>query len=140
MKTLRAQAGETVEFTGRVGDTEFRRWLAGARALLFPGLEDFGIVPVEAMSSGTPIIAYARGGACDYLIDGVNGVGFHVQDEDSLAQAITRFEAAESMFDRDVVRATVERFSASRFRDEITRVVSDELSRRALQRVPLPRE
>jgi len=126
---LQAVAGDTVEFAGRVGDTEFRRWLAGARALLFPGLEDFGIVPVEAMASGTPIIAYARGGACDYLLDGLNGVGFHHQDEESLAQAVLRFEANEEMFDRAVVSETVARFSAERFRDDIRNVVIRELRR-----------
>ncbi len=139
LRALRAVAGDTVEFTGRVNDTEFRSWLAGARALLFPGLEDFGIVPVEAMGSGTPIIAYARGGACDYLVDGVNGVGFQTQDEDSLARAILRFEAVEADFDRQVVRSTVERFSAERFRQEIVRLAHDELARRTLLPGAIPR-
>ena len=131
LSALQAVAGPTVEFTGRVSDPDFRRWLAGARALLFPGLEDFGIVPVEAMASGTPIIAYARGGACDYLREGVNGVGFDRQDEDSIIGAVMRFEAAEATFEREAISGSVARFSAARFRAAITALVEAEVARQA---------
>ena len=141
LSALQAVAGPTVEFTGRVSDPDFRRWLAGARALLFPGLEDFGIVPVEAMASGTPIIAYARGGACDYLLEGVNGVGFDRQDEDSIIGAVMRFEAAEATFEREAISGSVARFSAARFRAAISALVEAEVAR---QTAPvesiLPRE
>lgn len=112
---LQARAGASVEFVGRVSDAEFRFWLAGARALLFPGLEDFGIVPVEALARGTPLIAYARGGALEYLVDGVNGVGFARQDVDALCAAIARFESLEPCFLPESVRATAMRFEAAAF-------------------------
>ncbi|HSW12141.1 MAG TPA: glycosyltransferase [Solimonas sp.] len=120
---LRAMAGDGVEFVGRVSDAEFRRWLAGARALLFPGLEDFGMVPVEAMALGTPLIAYARGGALEYLVEGVNGLGFIEQSCEALCAALLRFEAREQEFSREAVRATVLRFDAARFRNEFSALV-----------------
>src|SRR5208337_5413766 len=64
-KALRRMAGKTVDFLGRVGDREMRASVAGCRALIFPGEEDFGIVPVEVQSFGRPVIAYASGGALE---------------------------------------------------------------------------
>lgn len=120
-------AGDTVEFVGRVSDTEFRRWLAGARALIFPGLEDFGMVPVEAMAHGTPVIAYARGGAHEYLVDGLNGVGFAEQNCESLVDAIRRFEALEPELQPVSIRATVLKFGPERFRAEMDTLIRKHL-------------
>lgn len=126
-RRLVSMAGNTVEFVGRVGDAEFRSWLAGARALIFPGLEDFGMVPVEAMAQGTPLIAYARGGANEYLIDGVNGVGFQEQNREGLVAAMLRFEALETRLTRATVRATVLKFSAQRFREQLQAQIGSRL-------------
>jgi glycosyltransferase involved in cell wall biosynthesis len=93
--TVRAQAGPGAEFLGRVPDAELPGLLAGARALLFPGEEDFGIVPVEAQAAGVPVIAYARGGVRDTVIDGQTGVLFGEQTVAGLCAAIERFETQE---------------------------------------------
>ena len=76
MKKLRAEAGPDVEFLGHLPDHEVRREYARARALLFPGKEDFGLTPLEAMASGTPVIAFGEGGARETVVDGVTGVFF----------------------------------------------------------------
>ncbi|WP_421793266.1 glycosyltransferase [Hydrocarboniphaga effusa] len=130
-KALKAMAGPNVHFAGRVSDDEFAGWLANARALLFPGLEDFGIVPVEAMANGTPVIAYARGGALEYLMDGVNGVGFSTQSVDALAAAIKRFESIESKLRPEAVRASVLRFGPERFQQQFLQVLDSLLDQRA---------
>ncbi|WP_172961070.1 glycosyltransferase [Oceaniglobus roseus] len=91
---LARRAGDTVRFLGRVDDARLRRYLAGCRALIFPGEEDFGIVPVEAMASGRPVIAYGRGGALDSVVDGETGLLFDTQSVDSLVDAVERFEAS----------------------------------------------
>lgn len=114
---LRARAGAGVEFLGRVGDDELDALLAGARALLFPGEEDFGIVPVEARAAGVPVVAYAAGGVLDSVRDGESGVLFAEQSGAGLADAILRFEARE--WDDAAVRHGVERFDRPRFRREI---------------------
>ena len=72
-------AGAEVEFLGRVSDDERDELLSGARALLFPGEEDFGIVPVEAQAAGVPVIAYGVGGAGETVLDGRTGVLFAEQ-------------------------------------------------------------
>ncbi|MDR2695308.1 MAG: glycosyltransferase [Deltaproteobacteria bacterium] len=98
-KRLRAMAGPTVRFEGRQPAASVRRWLQGARALLFPGEEDFGIVPVEAMAAGCPVIAYGAGGALDTVEDGESGLFFREQDAGALLDAIERFERLEKQFD-----------------------------------------
>lgn len=123
LAALKAIAGPRVEFTGKVDDAQFRRWLAGARALLFPGLEDFGMVPVEAMACGTPLVAYARGGAKEYLREGVNGTGFALQNCDSLVDAMLRFESMEPAIDPHAVRASVAEFASDRFARRFARYV-----------------
>ena len=88
---LRGIAGPTVEFVGQVDESLKTQLLRGARALLFPGLEDFGIVPVEAMSHGTPVIALGKGGVLDSVTSAA-GVLYNDSDANSLADAIGEFE------------------------------------------------
>lgn len=76
-----------------VSDEELRALYVGARALLFPGLEDFGIVPVEAQAAGTPVIAYGQGGALETVVDGKTGLFFREQTVESLCAALEEFES-----------------------------------------------
>jgi glycosyltransferase involved in cell wall biosynthesis len=110
----RAVAGPTVEFLGHVPQAELAELLAGARALLFPAEEDFGIVPVEAQAAGVPVIAFGRGGALDTVVDGRTGLLFGEQTVDSLCDAIVRFEARE--WPEAPLREHAGRFRADRFR------------------------
>lgn len=93
-RRLAAAAGPGVRFLGRVPFDKLRRYLACCRALIFPGEEDFGIVPVEAMAAGRPVIAYGRGGVRDTVIDGCTGLLFHEQSVEGLIDAVERFEAS----------------------------------------------
>jgi glycosyltransferase involved in cell wall biosynthesis len=118
-RVARAVAGPTVEFLGRVPEADLPELLAGARALLFPAEEDFGIVPVEAQAAGVPVIAYGRGGVRDTVVDGRTGVLFGEQTVDSLCDAIERFEARE--WPDAPLRENAARFAARRFRDGLAR-------------------
>ncbi len=89
---LEAEAGPSVTFCGRLSDAEVNYQVARCRALLFPGEEDFGMAPLEVAAAGKPCIAYRGGGATETIVEGVTGVFFDVQDVDSLAEAILRFE------------------------------------------------
>ena len=91
---LRRIAGPKTRILGRVSDEEMTRALARCRALIFPGEEDFGIVPVEALASGRPVIAYGRGGIRDSVRDGETGLFFHEQSVGALIDAVRRFEAS----------------------------------------------
>jgi len=114
-KRLRAAAGPTVRFEGRQPAERVRRLLQGARALLFPGEEDFGIVPVEAMAAGCPVIAYGAGGVLDSVQDGASGLFFREQNTASLLDAIERFERLEKEFDPAVLLRLARRFSPEQF-------------------------
>jgi len=112
-----ANGHASIELLGRVSDEERDRLLSGARALLFPGEEDFGIVPVEAQAAGLPVIAYGVGGATETILDGRTGVLFAEQTPRSLAAAIERFERLP--IDTEAVRANAARFGRERFRREM---------------------
>jgi glycosyltransferase involved in cell wall biosynthesis len=86
--TLEALAGPNIEFLGWVDEQQRRDLFARCRAFLFPGVEDFGITPLEAMAAGRPVIAYAAGGALETIIDGVTGRFFHQQSAAALAAAV----------------------------------------------------
>ncbi|NLT07150.1 MAG: glycosyltransferase family 4 protein [Solirubrobacterales bacterium] len=118
---LRERGAAGVEFLGRVSDAERDALFAGARALLFPGEEDFGIVPVEAQAAGVPVIAYGVGGACESVLDGETGVLFGEQTAASLAAAIDRFERL-GIAGSDAPRRQARRFGRECFRDEFARV------------------
>jgi len=123
LDALRAQAarGDGVELLGKVTASERDQLLGGARALLFPGEEDFGIVPVEAQAAGVPVIAYGVGGATETVLDGRTGVLFGEQSASSLAAAIERFEALE--LDVSLARENAGRFGRERFQAEMSAVI-----------------
>ena len=120
---LRAAAGPNVRFLGAVDDRTMAAWFGRCRALVHPGVEDFGIVPLEAMASGRPVIAYRRGGATETVVDGVTGIFFDEQTPEALTEAVERFEAAERSFDPTVIRTHSERFGGERFVEELRRFV-----------------
>ncbi|MDB4978223.1 MAG: group 1 glycosyl transferase [Candidatus Peribacteria bacterium] len=120
---LKHMAGPTVEFLGFVPDAELPQLYGGAKALLFPQYEDAGIVPLEAQACGTPVIAYARGGALDSVKNGVTGVFFTEQTPASISSAIQEFNTIRT--DPQTIRAHAEQFSATRFRERMQAAVED---------------
>jgi glycosyltransferase involved in cell wall biosynthesis len=109
--------GSRVEFTGWVSDDRLRDLYRGCRALLFPGLEDFGMCPVEAQACGRPVIAYGAGGALESVLPGTTGLFFPRQTVDSMTGTIEDFESRS--FDPGAARYSSLRFSRQRFVDEI---------------------
>jgi glycosyltransferase involved in cell wall biosynthesis len=123
MASVRERAtGEGIDFLGKVSDEQRDALMQGARALLFPGEEDFGIVPVEAQAAGLPVIAYGVGGAVETVLDGVTGVLFEEQTGPALAGAIERFEGL-AVAERDV-RENARSFGRERFRAEMAAVIA----------------
>jgi glycosyltransferase involved in cell wall biosynthesis len=112
---------------------------ARCRALVFPGVEDFGIVPVEAMASGKPVVAFDYGGARETVKDGVTGLLFHEQTANSLAEAVRSFESHHG-FDPRVIRAHAERFSEevfeNKFRSLVARVIPSSTESAAIRGMP----
>jgi glycosyltransferase involved in cell wall biosynthesis len=131
---LRARAGRTVEFLGRRDDGEIAELYRRCRALLFPGLEDFGIVPLEAMASGRPVIAYAAGGALETVVPlgskEPTGIFFHEQTVESLMGAIRRFEDAAHRFVPATLRAHAEQFDRPRFKAKMATYVETRVAAR----------
>lgn len=124
LEKLRKLAGPTIELLGWQTDQEIRDHLRRSRALLFPGHEDFGIVPLEASACGTPVIALARGGATETILPADEtsaGTGYFFDEPtiDSLAAAIEACEASPERFCAQRAREQAERFSAPRFEREL---------------------
>jgi glycosyltransferase involved in cell wall biosynthesis len=123
---LRRQAGPDVHFLGWQPDEVIRDHLRRCRALLFPGEEDFGIVPVEAMATGTPVIALGRGGATETVVSldrpgrqQPTGLWFAEQSAECLAEAIAHFERRAGAFDPVAVRRHALAFSTPRFAQQL---------------------
>lgn len=114
LETVRKLAGPTVTILGSQKFDVLRHHYARCRALIFPGEEDFGIVPVEAMASGRPVLAYRRGGALETVVEGVTGLFFDTQSADSIAEGVRQMEATE--FDVAAILAHAQGFSTAEFR------------------------
>lgn len=113
-KHLVAMAGPTITFVKHASDTELPEYFAKAQAFIFPAFDDFGIVPVEAMAAGTPVIAYRAGGALDYVQEGQTGLFFDKQNVPSLLKALRSFK--EIKFHHDAIRGHVQSFSPEHFK------------------------
>ena len=119
-KVLERTAPPNITFMGKIGFTELKRYMATCRALIFPGDEDFGIIPVEVQASGRPVIAYGRGGVLDTVIDGRTGVLYTERGAEGLVAAVERFEASDLVHSvRDACVANASRFSETVFQDGI---------------------
>lgn len=110
---LRKIAGPRTEFLGRVSDAELRSLYSHCQALIFPGEEDFGLTPLEAMASGRPVIAYRAGGALETVIEGQTGLFFDSQEPESLAQVMRDFDPYK--FHTNELREWAEEFDKTRF-------------------------
>jgi glycosyltransferase involved in cell wall biosynthesis len=121
LERLQAMAGPTVKFLGYVPDAELPDLMARCKAFLFPGLEDFGITPVQAMAAGRPVIAYKGGGAMDYVLPGTTGEFFDAQTVESLAEALSDFDAQR--YDPEGLRAHAQTFDVRHFEAQLRSVV-----------------
>ncbi|OYV63433.1 MAG: hypothetical protein B7Z72_14380, partial [Gemmatimonadetes bacterium 21-71-4] len=120
---LEALAGNGLELLGRRPDAEVRDLYARCRAFLFPGLDDFGIAPVEAQAAGRPVVAYAAGGALETVIDGETGVHFHAQTPEAVAEAMRRLDGMA--IDPGACRRNAERFDTAQFRAGMRQAVTE---------------
>jgi glycosyltransferase involved in cell wall biosynthesis len=116
-QALEQIAGPGIEFRGRLRGYETARLMAGCRACVFPGYEDFGMAPLEAQACGRPVIAYARGGALDTVRQGETGLFFETQSVAALIHAVQRFEAMT--FDPVLIRRHAKNFGPTRFKREL---------------------
>jgi glycosyltransferase involved in cell wall biosynthesis len=114
LESLRARGGPNVTFHGAVSRATIVEMLARARSLILPGIEDFGITPLEAMALGTPVVAFGEGGVLDSVVDGQTGIFFREPTAAALGKAL---EAAESRaWDRGAIRARAAAFTREHFR------------------------
>ncbi|HEX7593987.1 MAG TPA: glycosyltransferase [Anaerolineae bacterium] len=118
---LQEMAKPNVRFLGRVSDETGRDLLARCRAFLFPGEEDFGITPLEANACGRPVIAFAAGGAFDWMIEGVTGEFFREPSASSLVHAVRAFD--DNKFDPQAIRRHAEKFGTQVFKERLGRLV-----------------
>lgn len=129
LKRLKKLAGAQVEFIGACSNEELAEEYSRARALIFPGVEDFGITPLEAMACGTPVVGLGIGGLCDSVIDGVTGVFCAAATAPSLAEAIRTFESRT--WDPELCRARAEKFARARFQEEVSAQIQQTLAERS---------
>jgi glycosyltransferase involved in cell wall biosynthesis len=130
---LESMAGPTVEFLGYVPHADLPDLMARCKAFIFPGLEDFGIAPVEAQAAGRPVIAYRGGGSLDTVIDGETGLFFDEQSVESLCDALRR--VADMTFNPARCRANAARFDTMVFKRELTAFVEAQYDEHRRRRV-----
>jgi glycosyltransferase involved in cell wall biosynthesis len=136
-KDLKSMAKPNVEFLGWQPDAVVSDYYSKCRAVIFPGEEDFGIVPLEAMASGKPVIAYGRGGALETVIpfDSKENIGekaptglfFHEQNLDSLSDAVERFCKVEKEFDPGAIRNHTLQWDRHIFKEKIKKTIFEKM-------------
>jgi glycosyltransferase involved in cell wall biosynthesis len=116
-----------IRFTGRVSDAEAADYFSRARALIFPGIEDLGLIPIEAGAAGCPVIAYRKGGVLDTVKENETGLFFDEQTPASLMAALDKFEAMEDKFtDRGIFTEQVKQFSKAAFIERVKKIIAEQ--------------
>lgn len=121
---LKKKARKNIQFLGWLSDEETRNYYGRAKAFIFPQEEDFGIVLLESMASGTPVIAYRGGGALEVVKEGLNGIFFDEQSAGSLTSAVKRFQ--NLAFDKNAIMNSVADFDKEKFKRRIKEFVEKE--------------
>lgn len=124
---LRQQAGRSVTFLSHVRDDHMKDDFKAAEAFIFPGLDDFGIVAVEAMAAGLPVIAFHAGGALDYVIEGKTGLFFDEQSPTALAKVLSDFKPHN--FNANYIAKHAEQFSPQNFHRKLLRYLQENLNK-----------
>lgn len=127
-KRLKKMADKNIKFLGWQEDKVLKEYYSCAKAFIFPGEEDFGITPVEAQASGTPIIGYGRGGLLETVVDGVTGLFFKNQNAKDLVEAVEEFEKIKDNMDSYKIRENARRFDTSVFKNEIKSFIVEKYS------------
>jgi glycosyltransferase involved in cell wall biosynthesis len=122
---LKALASPNIEFLGSPSDEEVRDHYRRCRALIFPGEEDFGIVPLEAQACGSPVIAYAKGGILETTIHQETAIWFHEQSPEAIMAAVQEFE--KQPFDTTAIRNHACRFAKKRFKQEMQTYIEQKM-------------
>lgn len=120
-KSLKEISGPYIEFLDEVGDESLSKILGEARALIFPGEEDFGITPLESMACGRPVIAYRAGGSLESIIENETGIFFDKQTPEALIKALQKFQFM--VFDKNKIRLHAKKFDKSVFIDKIRQYI-----------------
>ena len=123
---LRSIAGDTINFVKQLNDDDIVKYFVESKAFIFPGLDDFGIVAVESLSAGTPVIAYKDGGALDYIDAGINGVFFNDQSVESLSDALIDFQ--KTKFNPDNIRQSSNKFNLDSFKKNIKSFIQGKIN------------
>jgi glycosyltransferase involved in cell wall biosynthesis len=123
LEDLRRRAGPTVRFLGRLPDAEITELYERCSAFCLPGVEDFGITPVEANAAGKPVVAFARGGALETIEEGVSGVFFREQTPAALLEALRGCDEIDATPER--IAQDAQRFSSATFRTRLTSVLAE---------------
>ncbi|MPM92651.1 D-inositol-3-phosphate glycosyltransferase [bioreactor metagenome] len=123
---LKKRAGKTIKFFRKCNDKRKMKLLAQAKALIYPSIEeDFGIVPVEAMSVGTPVIGFASGGVKETIENGLTGVLFYKHSIESLEKAINKFN--DLKWNQNICYQQAKKFSEKIFVMKIKELINEEL-------------
>jgi glycosyltransferase involved in cell wall biosynthesis len=130
-REMKRQAGPTITFLDKVDDQAMARHFRNCRALLFPGVEDFGIVPLEVMASGRPVLAYRRGGAVETVVENQTGMFFNEQTAESLMDVIGRFEARLDSFNPAAIRQNAQGWTREIFKKRLQSFIASQLGKAA---------
>ncbi|MDD4870496.1 MAG: glycosyltransferase [Kiritimatiellae bacterium] len=128
LKKLKSSASSNIEFLGWQPDDKLLELYRTCRLLIFPGEEDFGIVPLEAQACGTPVVAYAKGGLLETIKEGITGCFFNEQTTESLSESITK--CAATPWDPLKIRANAEKFGVQNFINGLTESINRTLNKR----------